>query len=803
MKIAVATALVLMSFVSVGQGEKPFDRKETLKWFTENFYGEPNAEAIAKAQIKPEIFYPEGASAEHPVPVIIMGDHCSLLTDDRACYPDVPTNTILRRGYAYVHYGFNDVAPDVYARNVNGKIVPTNPKLPPPVQPTLASWAWGFSRVIDGLEKDPRIDKSKIVAIGHSRGGKTALWAAANDERIALAVSSGSGTGGARYLHHKCERGESIRSMVDRILPHWFTPKFAEWADREQELPHDADDLLKCIYPRAVYVMSGENDQWADPMGEQIARQRASVLWTGKLTGHIGGHVRPGPHKLKPYDWFKMLDFADNVFGLNRIVSPESQGVSSEGIVKWIDDIEKRFGGLHGFVIRRHGKVIAEGSFAPYDTLNEPHMLWSHSKAFTATAIGFLTDEGKVDLDERIVDLFPDKIPANPSENLKQVRIRDLLTMNLGAARTDAENKDVSGDWEKALLTNAIETKPGTKFKYDSGATYLLACIVERKSGKKLMDYLKEKLFDPIGIEKAWSSVSPSGTACGGWGMNMTTREIAAFGQLLLDRGCWNTRRILSEGWVDLSTGYQSHSWQILGLNLDGGRDWDRGYGFQFWRGRYGYRADGAFGQFTLVIPEKDAVVSLHAGPTFAKTQCELESVWDYLMPQMLDEPLEENPKALAALRKRCAALLTKPVANESAAKPDARLFGVTYQLEKNDKRDFKSLRLDKLADGKWQLTLVTPAGENVFEVGRGEWKRASARYDNTSYEPLWGMVGERVTAVSGGVTQNGSIVLQLRPVTTTSVIDITLMMKDGVPTLSGNHAGMGGCKLFGKATNR
>ena len=796
-RTAVVGFSLFAACLAAGAADKPFDRAETLKWFTENFYGEPNAEAIAKAEVKPEIFYPDGASAERPVPVIIFGDHNRMDTSGLDCYPDVPTNTILRRGYAYVHYNFNDVAPNVYAKSVDGRIVPTDPEKPHPVQPTLSSWAWGFSRVIDQVERDPRLDAKKIVAIGHSRGGKTALWAAANDTRIALAVSSGSGTGGARYLHHENPRGESIKSMTTRILPHWFTPKFAEWNDREQELPHDADDLLKCIFPRAVYVMSGENDQWADPVGEQIARQRASSLWRGKIAGHIGGHVRPGPHKLKPYDWFKMLDFADNVFGLNRIVSPESQGVSSKGIVKWIDELEKRFGGAHGFVIRRHGKVIAEGSFAPYDTLNEPHMLWSHSKAFTSTAIGFLADEGKIDIDERIVDIFPDKLPAAPSENLKQLRVRDLLTMNVGAKNTDAEKNDLSGDWEKAMLANVIDDPPGTRFRYDSGATYLLSCIVERKSGRKTMDYLKEKLFDPIGIERAWSTTSPSGTACGGWGMNMTTREIARFGQFLLDGGRWNTRPLLSAGWISLASAYQTHSGQILGLGLDGGRDWARGYGFQFWRSRYGYRADGAFGQYTLVIPEKDAVVSIHAGPGKGSMQNELETVWDYLMPAMLDEPLPEDPAALAALRAHCASLKVSPLSDAPNAVADERLFNVDFALEQNI-RGISALRLTKGADGSWQIELTTPAGKNNLGVGRGEWKVGDARFDDSSYEWLVGMCGVRRTAVSAGVDGDGSIRLQLRPVTTTSVFDLKLSSKDGALVLSGEHKGMGGCKFKG-----
>ena len=135
--------------------------------------------------------------------------------------------------------------------------------------------------------------------------------------------------------------------------------------------------------------------------------------------------------------------------------TPESQGVDSQAILNWIDACEKTFdgvkeGNVHGFVIVRHGKTIAEGSWKPFDTLNEPHMLYSHSKSFTSSAVGFLADDGKIDLDERIVDIFPDELPANPSDNLRQLRVRDLLTMNVG--KKDHLLRD-GGDWVREFLS--------------------------------------------------------------------------------------------------------------------------------------------------------------------------------------------------------------------------------------------------------------------------------------------------------------------------------------------------------------
>ena len=296
---------------------------------------------------------------------------------------------------------------------------------------------------------------------------------------------------------------------------------------------------------------------------------------------------------------------AQTPFG--AVATPESQGVSSRAILSWIEACEEtaatngfRHGFLHGFVIVRHGKVVAEGSWRPHDTLNEPHMLYSHSKSFTSTAVGFLVDDGRLDLDERVVDLLPESLPGTLSDNLRQLRVRDLLTMNMGADRTDAERDDTAGDWVKAILANGFQHAPGTRFKYDSAATHLLAAIVERRSGKRLMDFLRERLFVPLGMASPWSTTSPTGIACGGWGMNMTTRDIAVFGQFLLQKGVWKGQRLLSEDWISLATSKQTRSKEIVvgAKTIGSGDDWAQGYGFQFWRGQHGaFRADGASGQ--------------------------------------------------------------------------------------------------------------------------------------------------------------------------------------------------------------
>ena len=484
---------------------------------------------------------------------------------------------------------------------------------------------------------------------------------------------------------------------------------------------------------------------------------------------------------------------AASAFALMEPATPESQGVPSEAILKFIDGCEKTFdagdlGAMHGFVIVRHGKVIAEGSWKPFDTLNETHMLYSHSKSFTSSAIGLLADRGKIDLDERIVDIFSNEVPAKVSENLAQLRVRDLLTMNVG--KKDHLLRD-GGDWVKEFLSKDFFRKPGTGFKYDSDATYMLAAIVEKKSGMKMMDYLQKNMFDQIGITKAWTTCSPQGIPCGGWGMNMTTRELARFGQLYLNRGDWDGKRVLSSDWVSLATTRQTWSgWQNVGVKALGeGTDWEQGYGFQFWRCRHGaYRADGAGGQYTVVIPEKDMVVSAHAGlGDFPK---ELDLIWDNLLPVLKDAPLAENPSAQKKLADRLAKLAIKPVEFARARK---WTMPFEFSLRENS-RGFKSVRFDPKDGGGCICTLVTRAGEQKFPAGTGEWQEGSIRIDTENYEGLGAYIGEHKTMASCGFVTGG---FHLKAYLTGTTGYLEFIVKDG--KLTGQFYAMGGCMLESK----
>ncbi len=307
--------------------------------------------------------------------------------------------------------------------------------------------------------------------------------------------------------------------------------------------------------------------------------------------------------------------------------TPQSQGVDPAAVRRLVEALDG-IRDVHGVMVLRHGHVVAEGWWHPFAP-DEPHVMFSVSKTFTATAVGIAVGEGLLDVEDRVVDLLPDDAPAEPGENLAAMRVRHLLTMTSGHG-TDTMNVTLrnlgrpGARWARDILAAPVMYEPGTRFVYNTGATYLLSAILHRLTGQRLLDYLTPRLLAPLGIADATWEQDPQGIDVGGYGLAITTEDLAAFGQLLLRRGEWQGRRLVPAEWVDaLSTAQVDngpHDWL----------DWRRGYGYQTWccRGR-AYRADGAFGQFAVVWPEHDAVVVLTSGT--AQTNVELEAVFDHL----------------------------------------------------------------------------------------------------------------------------------------------------------------------------
>ncbi|MEI8378639.1 MAG: serine hydrolase [Planctomycetota bacterium] len=321
--------------------------------------------------------------------------------------------------------------------------------------------------------------------------------------------------------------------------------------------------------------------------------------------------------------------------------SPESQGVSSQAIREFVETANLKIGTLHSFMLVRHGHVIAEGWWKP-ESPDKPHVLHSLSKSFCSTAVGLAVAEGKLSIDDHVLKFFPEEAPEKPSDKLKQMRVRDLLTMSTGHETEPKLTADES--WVKSFLAHPVPHKPGAHFQYNTPATYMQSAIVQKVTGKTVLEYLKPKLFEPLGIENPEWMSSPQGISTGGFGLKVRTEDIAKFGQLYLQKGMWNGKPLIPASWVEQATAKQ------VSNGSDPARDWDQGYGFQFWRCRHGaYRGDGAFGQFCIVLPEQDAVIAITADTK--DMQAELNVVWDKLLPAFHYTSLPVNAEEEAKLK--------------------------------------------------------------------------------------------------------------------------------------------------------
>lgn len=342
--------------------------------------------------------------------------------------------------------------------------------------------------------------------------------------------------------------------------------------------------------------------------------------------------------------------------------TPEMQGVESQKIREFIETANQKIDIMHSFMLVRHGHVVAEGWWKP-EAADKPHVLHSLSKSFCSTAVGLAVAEGKLSIDDPVLKFFPAEVPENPSDKLKQMRVRDLLTMSTGHETEPKFTAEES--WVKTFLAHPVPHKPGTHFQYNSPATYMQSAIVQQVTGQTVLEYLKPRIFEPLGIENPTWLSSPQGVSTGGWGLMLCTEDIAKFGQLYLQKGVWKGKQLIPASWVEHATSKQTST------GSDPARDWDQGYGFQFWRCRHGaYRGDGAFGQFCVVLPEQDAVIAITADTK--DMQAVLNMIWETLLPAFHAAALPANADEESRLK----VTLSKLVVPETHAPNTIKLPG-------------------------------------------------------------------------------------------------------------------------------
>jgi CubicO group peptidase (beta-lactamase class C family) len=438
--------------------------------------------------------------------------------------------------------------------------------------------------------------------------------------------------------------------------------------------------------------------------------------------------------------------------------TPEQQGISSAAVRSFLDAIKASGQEFHSIMVIRHGHVIAEGWWAPFSA-DHKQQLYSLSKSFTSTAIGMAVDEKRLSIEDPVLSFFPRDAPQEVSANLAALKVRHLLSMSVGHAKDSIQiiEKPAPGDsWEKTFLALPIIYTPGERFLYNSGASYMLCSIINRVTGQSTHAYLGPRLYEPLGITGATWTENSEGVNIGASNLRIRTEDIGKLGQLYLQKGIWNNRQLLSQEWVA----------QATVKHIGSGKpdnSWGYGYGYQFWMNPPGgFRADGAYGQYSMVFPDKDTVVAITSES--ADKAATMATVWDHLYPELKENiTLPANPSEHHLLQQELKTLaLNPPQLNKSSPLASA-ISGKKFLLDKNEfNAKAVSFRFEK---DKTIFTLMEDGKPDiVITCGTNEWiMKGNYKPEAHSLFSLRRIDFDSIVAASAGWKDNLTLLLTFR----------------------------------------
>lgn len=359
--------------------------------------------------------------------------------------------------------------------------------------------------------------------------------------------------------------------------------------------------------------------------------------------------------------------------------SPESLGIPSSAVFNFLERIDRHQTCMHGFLLLRKGQIAAEGYWAPFSE-DSMHRMYSVSKSFVSLAIGLVIDEGKLKLDDRVVRYFKDKVPQDIHPYLAQATVRDFLMMATPYsvnyyARCDA---DKDSDWVSLFFNREPSHLPGTIFSYGSGVTVILNTIVERISGVSFLEYLRDKLLDPIGFSRdAWCIKTPDGVSWGGSGVVCRLKDMARIAYVCLNKGRWGDRQLVSEKYISEATSKQ----------IDNSLMGEDGYGYQIWmEGEKGFSFYGMGAQYALCYPEKDfifACIGDTQGRDLAGKEI-IDAFYEEIYDKISDSPLPEDDKAYNKLKEKIKTLKVLPQRGNLTSSFKQKVNGKWYALNEN-----------------------------------------------------------------------------------------------------------------------
>ncbi|MFT4137167.1 serine hydrolase domain-containing protein [Microbacterium sp.] len=415
--------------------------------------------------------------------------------------------------------------------------------------------------------------------------------------------------------------------------------------------------------------------------------------------------------------------------------APSSEGVDAAGVEAFLDAMsDARDVELHSLMVLRHGRVVAEGWWAPYRA-ERVHLLYSLSKSFTATAAALAIGEGLLELDRTVLSYFPEWDAEITDPRSRSMLVRHIAAMASGHHddTVDAVMAADSAEPVRAFLRLPPESDAGTVFAYNQLCTYALGAIVQRESGQTLVEYLRPRLFEPLGIDEAGWQQHPPGRNLGFTGLYATTDAVAKLGQLYLQNGWWEGRQLLPAEWVEAATSRR------IGTPRQDSPDWRQGYGFQFWMARHGYRGDGAYGQFCVVLPEHELVVAITGASI--DMQAVLDGLWTHVLPALDDvRPAEaragETERAAGAeaagaderMARRLAAAALPPAEGRAEPRVARDWDGIRFTpaAVPREQPSPEAVEVTRTTEG-WRIALIEASGPLEATLSVDAWSESRA----------------------------------------------------------------------------
>jgi CubicO group peptidase (beta-lactamase class C family) len=393
--------------------------------------------------------------------------------------------------------------------------------------------------------------------------------------------------------------------------------------------------------------------------------------------------------------------------------APADVNVDAARVLDFLAAVDAAGMDLHSLMILRHGAVAAEGWWAPYRR-DDIQLLYSLSKTFLAMAVGIAIGEGSFTAEDLVADLLPDQVPEPLPDHLRQLRVRHLLSMASGHRQETLPQIVAMGpDPVRNFLALAPDEPPGSVFAYNQGNSLTLSQIITSATGQRVVDYLRPRLFDPLGIDRAeWLSTS-TGIDQGFSGLHVTTESVAKLGQLVLQYGRWGDAQLVPAEFVA-----ECRRPQVGNSRQQSNPDWREGYGYQMWMCRHGaQRGDGAFGQLAVLLPDADAVIVCTA--QVIDMQAELDLIWEHLLPAFRDShPASGADQELAELMGR----LAIPAVGAAGHIPDQAVELSPTSTQPPFVSRVERVRIEPLPDGT-RLILTVSGQSHAFDVPLGQWR--------------------------------------------------------------------------------